>query len=93
MENVASKIRIMRIVEILFWNSEPTEGNPSDHHLYLPHHASNDLFARLANAYAKDRLLKRFWNLKRLESRPFGLAPPDAGSELIPSDMAGRSRA
>jgi|SRR5271163_701909 len=74
----------MQIVEILFWNNEPAEANRSDPQLDLPHDPSSDLFTKLANAYAKDRLLKRFWNLKGSESQPFGPAAP-AETELIPS--------
>jgi hypothetical protein len=75
----------MRIAEILFWNNETTEGNRSDLQLYLSHDASSDLFAKLANAYAKDRLLKRFWNAKGSEAHRSGPAPPDGENELIPS--------
>jgi hypothetical protein len=75
----------MRISEILFWNTEPVEANRADPHLDLPHDPSGDLFTKLANAYAKDRLMKRFWNAKGLESQRPGPAPPDAGTEPIPS--------
>jgi hypothetical protein len=71
----------MRITEILFCNNEPTEGNRSDSQLYLPHDASSDLFAKPANAYAKDRLLRRFWNAKGLEADPSGPPLPDAETE------------
>jgi hypothetical protein len=75
----------MRIAEILFWNNEPAEANRSDPQLDLPHDPSSDLFTKLANAYAKDRLLKRFWNAKGSEAHPSGPAAPDAETELIPS--------
>jgi hypothetical protein len=34
----------MRIVEILFWNNEPTEGHRFDPQLYLPHDPSSQTF-------------------------------------------------
>ena len=74
----------MRIAEILFWNNESTEGNRSDPQLYLPHDPSDDLFKKLASDYTKDRLVQRFWNLKRSESQPLGPAAP-AETELIPN--------
>ena len=79
------KITIMRIAEILFWNNEPTEGDHSDPQLDLSHHPSSDLFRKLANAYSKDRLLKRFWNRKGSETQCPGLASCDAETELSPT--------
>jgi hypothetical protein len=72
----------MRVAEILFWNNEPAEGNFFDSQFDLSHDPSSSLFTKLARAYAKDRLLKRFWNLKGSESQPFGPAPPDNETEL-----------
>jgi hypothetical protein len=76
----------MRISEILFWDNKPIEGNYSDPHLDLPKAPSSDFFTKLASDYAKDELLKRFWNGKRSEISPSVPASPDAGIELIPSD-------
>jgi hypothetical protein len=45
---------------------------------------SSDL-TNLANAFTRSGLVKHFWNLNGSEGQPFGPAPPDAGTELIPS--------
>jgi hypothetical protein len=75
----------MRISEILFWDNKPIEGNPSNPQLSLPQAPSSDLLARLAGAYAKDRLVSRFWSAKGSESRPFKPALPGAETDVIPS--------
>jgi hypothetical protein len=75
----------MRIVEILFWNNDPTEGNRSDPQLDLPPAPFSDVLTKLASAFTKDVFIKNFWNLnngwKGQTSEP---APPEAGNELIP---------
>jgi hypothetical protein len=75
----------MRISEILFWDNKPIEGNRSNPQLGLPHDPSSDLFTKLASAYAKDCLVKRFWHVKGLEGQCPGPAPHDAETELIPN--------
>jgi hypothetical protein len=60
----------MRISEILFWDNKPIEGNYSDPQLGLPKAPSSDFFTKLASDYAKDELLKRFWNGKQSENSP-----------------------
>jgi hypothetical protein len=74
----------MRISEILFWSNEPTDGNRSDPQLDLPRDQSNDFLKKLASAFTKDGLVKRFWNLNGSEGQPPEPAPPDAEAELIP---------
>jgi hypothetical protein len=75
----------MRITEILFWNNEPPEGNRSNPQLDLPSTPFSDDMTNLANAFTRSGLVKRGWNTNRWEGQPFGPAPPDAGTELIPS--------
>ncbi len=71
----------MRIHEILLWNNDPAEGNRSDPHLDFPPGPFDNDLSNLASAFTKDGMVKRFWDLNRLE-RP---APSDAEAELIPS--------
>lgn len=75
----------MRIYEILFWNSEPTDGNRSDSNLSAPPSRFTDNPTNLSNAFTRSGLVKSLWNLKGSEGQPSGPAPPDAGTELIPS--------
>jgi hypothetical protein len=75
----------MRITEILFWNNEPTEGNRPDPQLDLPPAPFTDDPTNLANAFTRRGIVKSFWNLNGSEAQPSGPAPPDAGTELIPS--------
>jgi hypothetical protein len=75
----------MRIHEILFWNDDPAKGDRADPHLdFPPRPFSNDL-TNLASAFTRRGLVKHFWNFDRIERQPSEPAPPDAGSELIPS--------
>jgi hypothetical protein len=75
----------MRIAEILFPNSNPTEGNRSDPVLDPSPASSNNDLINLATAFTRRGLVKHFWNLNGSEGQPSGPAPPDAGTELIPS--------
>jgi hypothetical protein len=75
----------MRIVEILFWNNGSAEGKPSDPELDMPPPRFNDDPTNLANAFTRGGLVKHFWNLNGSEEQPSRPAPPDAGTELIPS--------
>jgi hypothetical protein len=75
----------MRISEILYWNNEPAEPNDYEPQLdQLPARFSGDL-TNLANAFTRRGLVKHLWNPNRWEGQPSGPAPPDAGTELIPS--------
>jgi hypothetical protein len=73
----------MLIAEILNWNNEPTEPNRPE--LDLSPTPFNDDATNLANAFTRRGLVKSFWNLNGWEGQPSGPAPPDAGTELIPS--------
>ena len=70
----------MRIYEILSWNNEPTEGYRS-----APQLGSPSATFSLANAFTRHGLVKHFWNLTGSEGQPPRPAPPEAGTELIPS--------
>jgi hypothetical protein len=74
----------MKIFEILFWNNDP-EGNCSDLQPDLPPAPFSDDMTNLANAFARSGLVKRLWNLNGWEGQTSRPAPPDAGTELIPS--------
>jgi hypothetical protein len=75
----------MRIYEILFWNNEPTEKHRSDPQLDLSPTPFSDDPTNLANAFTRTGLVKHFWDLPGSEGQPSGPAPPEAGTELIPS--------
>jgi hypothetical protein len=75
----------MRIKEILLWNNNSTEGNRSNPQLDLPPAPFRDDPTNLANAFTRSGLVKHFWNLNGSEGQPYGPAPPDAETELIPS--------
>jgi hypothetical protein len=77
----------MRIYEVLFWNDEATEENRTDPQLDLPPSRFDDDPTNLANAFTRSGLVKHFWNLSGSAGQPPGPAPPDAGTELIPSGM------
>ena len=82
---VSIEDRIHAYFRNLILDNKPIEGNYSDPQLGLPKAPSSDFFTKLASDYAKDELLKRFWNGKRSENSPSVPASPDAGIELIPS--------
>ena len=75
----------MRISEILFQNNEPSEENRPALQLDLPWDRSSDFLTNLATAFTRHGEVKRLWNPNRSEGQPSGPAPPDAGTELIPS--------
>jgi len=75
----------MRVYEILFWNNEPTERNRSDPQHDLPSGRFHDDLTNLANAFTRRGLVKHLWDLNGWEAQPSEPAPPDAGSDLIPS--------
>ena len=75
----------MRISEILFWNNEPIEKYRADPQLDLPQVPFSEDLTKLANAFTRRGLVKRFWNLNGSEGQPSGPAPPDPETELIPS--------
>jgi|ERR1700681_289978 hypothetical protein len=75
----------MRITEILSWNNEPTEAHRSDPQLGPPSPPFGDDMTNLANAFTRNGAVKHFWNVNGSEGQPSGPAPPEAGTELIPS--------
>ena len=75
----------MRIAEILFWSNKPAEPKDYEPQLDQPPARSSDDVTKLATAFTKRGLVKRFWNLRGTEAQPFGPAPPDAEAEVIPS--------
>ena len=77
--------RNLRISEILYWSNEPTEAHPSDPQLDLPPSRFDDDLTNLANAFTRSGLVKRGWNVNGSEGQPSGPAPPDAGTDLVPS--------
>ncbi len=74
----------MRIHEILFGNTDSTDGNRSDPQLDLPSAPFSNDPTNLANAFTRRGLVKSFWNLDGLGAQPSGPAPPDIGTDLIP---------
>ena len=76
----------MRIYDVLFLNNESPEEVPSDPQLNLHLAPYTDDLTNLANAFTRRGLVKQFWNLNGSERQPSRLAPPDAGTELIPSN-------
>jgi hypothetical protein len=80
-----SRIETMRICEILFYSDQPAEEDHTGSELDFPRGPfSNDL-RHLAGAFTKHGILKHFWNLNGSQDQPSGPAPPNAGTELIPS--------
>src|SRR3984893_3194710 len=75
----------MRIAEILLWDNRSTERNRSDPQRDLPSARFNDDLTNLANAFTRSGLVKHFWNLNGSEPQSSGPAPPDAGTQSIPS--------
>jgi hypothetical protein len=75
----------MRIVEILFWNNDPTVRTRPDPELDLPSAPFRDDLTNLGSAFTKNGAVKHFWYLNGLGAQPSGPAPPDAGTEVIPS--------
>jgi hypothetical protein len=75
----------MRIYELLFWNDDAVEGGRSEPDSDIPQVPFGDDLSKLANAFTRAGLVKRFWNLNGSEEQPAGSAPPDAEIKLIPS--------
>jgi len=75
----------MRIHELLFWHDELSGANQSGSQLNFPPARSNDFLANLARAFTRHGEVKRPWNPNELEGQTSAPAPPDAGTELIPS--------
>jgi hypothetical protein len=75
----------MRIHEILGWDNNPIDRNRFHNYLdFGPHPFAYDL-AKLANAFTRRGLVKHFWNLRGSEHQPYEPAPPEAGTEVMPS--------
>jgi hypothetical protein len=92
---VSIENEIMLIAEILYWNSQSSEGDSPGSQLEFPSAPFNDDPTNLANAFTRSGLVKHFWNLNGSEGQPSGPAPPDAENELIPSgtlEPSGASR-
>jgi hypothetical protein len=66
------ELKIMRISDILFWHNQLTGRYRDDPQLDLRQARFNDAMTKAAGDYEEDRLLKRFWELKRLENQPSG---------------------
>jgi hypothetical protein len=75
----------MRICEILFRNNKRTEVNRAGPQLDLSRVQSSDPLTNLGNAFTRRGLVKHFWNLNGSEAQPYGPAPPDDETELIPN--------
>jgi hypothetical protein len=75
----------MLICEILNWNNDPAEEVRPGPQPDLSSAPFNDDPTNLANAFTRSGLVKHFWNLPGSEGQPSGPAPPDAGTQLIPS--------
>jgi hypothetical protein len=75
----------MRIHEILFPNNDPPERNRPVPHRNVPSYPIDNGLSKLANAFTKDGVVKRFWYLNGSEDQPSEPAPP-TGTELMPSD-------
>jgi hypothetical protein len=78
-------MKIVRIHEILFLNKDATEGDrPYSQLDRRPLEFHGDL-TNLATSFTRRGLVKHLWNPKRSEEQPFGPAPPDSETELMPS--------
>src|SRR6516164_6610489 len=76
---------LVRIHEILFLNKDATEGDrPYSQLDRRPLEFHGDL-TNLATSFTRRGLVKHLWNPKRSEEQPFGPAPPDSETELMPS--------
>jgi hypothetical protein len=80
----------MRIHEIIFPNNEPADMNRADARLDTPPYPIDHGLSKLASAFTKDGVVKRFWYLNGSEDQPSEPAPPTAaGTELMPSGTPG----
>ena len=75
----------MRIYEVIFWNNDPAVHHQADPRLEIPPYQFDNDLSKLASAFTKHGVLKRFWYLNGSEDQPSEPAPRDAGTELIPS--------
>src|SRR5580693_5063908 len=75
----------MRISDVVFWSDQALEGSRSDYHHDIPAPRDDDDLTNLGNAFTRRGLVKHFWNLNGSEEQPSGPAPPDPGTDLIPS--------
>ena len=75
----------MRISEIILWKNDLDAGNRPNPDLDLPPRPLSSDVTQLANAFTRNGRVKHFWNPYGSEAQPSGPAPPNAGTELIPS--------
>jgi hypothetical protein len=75
----------MRIHEIIFPNNEPADMKRADARPDTPPYPIDHGLAKLASAFTKHGVVKRFWYLNGSEDQPSEPAPP-TGTELMPSD-------
>jgi hypothetical protein len=77
----------MRIHEIIFPNDnyDPAVRHRADPRLDIPPYRFDNGLSKLASAFTKHGVVKRFWYLNGSEDQPSEPAPP-TGTELMPSD-------
>jgi hypothetical protein len=77
----------MRIHEIIFPNDnyDPAVRHGADPLLDIPPYRFDNGLSKLASAFTKHGVVKRFWYLNGSEDQPSEPAPP-TGTELMPSD-------
>lgn len=75
----------MRIHEIIFPNNEPADMKRADPRLDIPPYRFDKDLSKLASAFTKHGVVKRFRYLNGSEDQPSEPDPP-AGTELMPSD-------
>jgi hypothetical protein len=77
----------MRIYEVIFRNNDPVVHHRADPRLEIPTCQFDNDLSKLASAFTKHGVVKRFWYLNGSEDQPSEPAPPTAaGTELMPSD-------
>jgi hypothetical protein len=77
----------MRIHEILYWDNGPAVHHRADPRLEIPPYQFDNDLSKLASAFTKHGVVKRFWYLNGSEDQPSEPAPPTAaGTELMPND-------
>ena len=77
----------MRIHEIIFQNDnyDPGVRHQAAPRLDIPPYRFDNGLSKLASAFTKHGVVKRFWYLNGSEDEPSEPAPP-TGAELMPSD-------
>ena len=75
----------MRIHEIIFRHSDSPERNRPVPHRNVPSYPYDNDLSKLAGAFTKHGVVKRFWYLNGSEDQPSETAPP-TGTELMSSD-------